>query len=201
MRRARGNRARRSARRSGWSREALPYAHELHRGESFEEAGRAGAAAEGRAGGAPAGRAAAARHPRHLHPLLPPRLGARRRLRAADGGAGSGTSAPTTAALSIFAHGEARDPGGSRGSRLDLPQLDGSGRGIRRDGPRRVVGRDLPLLVDDRPRRRRDRARRAAGPRSRASRRRAARASPRAPRRRAGSAARLSPSAGSSTRS
>ena len=34
--------------------------------------------------------------------------------------------------LSVFEHGEARDPGGSRGSRLDLPQLDGAAVGSAR---------------------------------------------------------------------
>ena len=71
---------------------------------------------------------------------------------------GSGTSAPTTAALSVFARGETGDPAGNRGSRLDLLQLDGAAVGPAVTVRGGSSGETCHCSLTMRPRRRRDRA-------------------------------------------
>ena len=153
----RGKPRRRSATRSASTPEEIDYAGELTSGETFEQAIERVRRLKAELEAGAAGRAAAARHPRHLHPLLPPRLGPRRALRAPTMAAGIWNLGSHNCGLSVFAHGESRDPLGQPSPRLDLPHLDGAAVESARDDPHRVVGRDLPLLVDDRPRRRRHR--------------------------------------------
>ncbi len=90
----------------------LDYVDELRDGEPFEDLVGAGAAAEGRAGGAAGRGAATAGRSRHLHPLLPARLRSRRRVRPPMA-AGIWNLGSYNCGLSLFSHGEARDPGGT----------------------------------------------------------------------------------------